>query len=246
MFDKILDECRARYKPFQKVVKKERKPLSFAEAIERAEGKAVISEVKFSSPRGKVRDSEAPEKLALEMQAGGACAISVLTEEKYFKGNLEYLKAVKKAVSVPVLRKDFIFDSMQVDEAYYYGADSLLLISSFFSSSELGSLIERCRSFGMEPLVEVHSFEDIEKAEEAEAKLYVINNRDKDTLEINLERSREFGRVIKGVKISASGISTPEELNYVLRYCDAALIGTSIMKNKDVKRAVERFVYAQY
>lgn len=244
MFDRILEDCRLRYKPFRKVVEKEREPLSFAEAIKKATGKPVISEVKFSSPGGRVREFEAPKKIALEMEKGGACGISVLTEEKYFNGSIDYLRAVKEAVSVPVLRKDFIFDSGQVDEAYYYGADSLLLISSFFSSEKLELLIEKSRSFGIEPLVEIHSFDDIERAHNAGAEIYVINNRDKDTLEINLERSREFGRVIKGAKISASGISTIDELNYVLKYCDAVLIGTSIMKSRDVKNAVEVFVNA--
>ncbi len=244
MFERILRECKRRYKPFKKKVGRSREPKSFERAIKNAKANAVIAEVKFSSPRGKIRAYEPPARLAELMQAGGACAISVLTEEKYFSGSLDYLQEVKQAVDLPVLRKDFIFHTTQIDEAYYYGADGVLLISSFFSAEELGELIERCGEFGMDALVEVHSLQDIDRAEEAGARIYVINNRDKDTLEISLKRTEEFSRRINGIKISASGISTPEDLKYVLRYCDAALIGTAIMKSPNVKKAVERFVNA--
>lgn len=244
MFEKILRECKQRYKPFTKKVSRSREPKSFEEAILRAEGNAIIAEIKFSSPRGRIRAYEPPAKLAKLMQAGGACAISVLTEEKYFSGSLSYLHEVAKAVDIPVLRKDFIFHPSQIDEAYYYGADGVLLIASFFSAEELGELIDRCREFGIQPLVEVHSFQDIARAEETGAQIYVINNRDKDTLEISLRRSEELSQSIKGLKISASGISSPRDLKYVLKYCDAALIGTAIMKSQDVKKAVERFVHA--
>ncbi len=247
MFAEILADCRRRFRGFKKKVEPERVPRSFEEAILAAKRQGVnpvIAEVKFASPRGDIREPGDVEGIALAMQRGGACAISVLTEEKYFKGSLEYLRRVSEVCSLPVLRKDFIFAEEQVDEAYYYGADSVLLIASFFSEKELSALISRCRHFGMEPLVEVHSAQDISLAERCGARIYVVNNRDKDTLEIDLSRSERLAKLIDGIKVSASGISSEEELKRVLRHCDAALIGTSIMRSEDIEAATRGLVYA--
>ncbi|WP_456473817.1 indole-3-glycerol-phosphate synthase [Candidatus Pyrohabitans sp.] len=247
MFAKILADCRRRYRRFSIRVEPERKPRSFEEAITAAKRRGinpVITEVKFASPRGEIRTPGGVEEIALAMERGGACGISVLTEEKYFRGSLEYLRCASEVSTLPVLRKDFIFDPSQVDEAYYYGADSVLLISSFFSEDKLSALIARCRYFGIEPLVEVHSERDVRLAQRSGAHIYVINNRDKDTLEIDLSRSQKLAGLVKGIKISASGISGTEELKRVLRHCDAALIGTSIMRSRDIEEATRRLVYA--
>jgi indole-3-glycerol phosphate synthase len=247
MFAEILADCKRRYKRFETKVEPKRKPRNFEEAILAAKRQGVnpvIAEIKFASPRGEIREPGGVEEIAKAMERGGACAISVLTEKKYFRGELEYLKQATRATSLPVLRKDFIFDPLQVDEAYHYGADSVLLISSFFSEAELSALIERCRYFGMEPLVEVHSPQDVKLAQRCGARIYVINNRNKDTLEIDISRSERLGKLVKGIKISASGISSGEELKRVLRYCDAALIGTSIMRSEDIEEATRRLVHA--
>jgi indole-3-glycerol phosphate synthase len=244
-FATILRECKADYKRFSKRVVMDRVPKNFRDAIlEKKEAglKAIISEIKPSSPLGPIREVSDPREIARQMISGGACGISVLTEKKFFGGGLENLKKVSEIASVPVLRKDFIFDEAQIYEAYHYGADSLLLISSFFEE-ELRDFIDRSRELGMEPLVEVHSLEDIRRAEKAGAEIYVINNRDKDTLKIDLNRSRLFSKHIKGTNISASGIEALEDLDFVLKYCDAALIGTAIMKAGDVKEKVKEFVY---
>jgi len=247
MFEKILADCRKRYRGFGLEVRPERMPRSFEEAILAAKRRGinpVIAEVKFASPRGEIREPDDVEVIALAMQRGGACAISVLTEEKYFRGSLDYLRRVSEVCSLPVLRKDFIFATGQVDEAYYYGADSVLLIASFFSEEELRELIARCRHFGMEPLVEVHSAQDISLAQRCGARVYVINNRDKDTLEIDLSRSERLAKLIDGIRISASGISGEADLRRVLRHCDAALVGTSIMRSQDIEEATRRLVHA--
>lgn len=246
-FNEIMEQCKVNFRPFDKEVIYSRKPLSFIDSIEEKKslGKnAIISEVKFASPLGKVAGFDSPLALARQMVAGGACGLSVLTEEKFFKGCLEYLEEVSSGVDVPVLRKDFIFHPDQIKEAYYYGGDSLLLISSFFATGELKSMIDESRKLHMEPLVEVHSKDDIPKAKDAGAKIYLINNRDKDTLKIDLHRTEKMAPLIDGIKISASGILTPADLKYVLRFCDAALIGTSIMKSGNIKEAVEAFVNA--
>lgn len=179
--------------------------------------------------------------------SAGVCGISVLTERKYFCGDLSYLKEVSEISTVPVLRKDFIFDKSQIVEAYYYGADSVLIISSFFSESNLRELIATCRYYGMEPIVEVHSENDVIKSYNCDAKIILINNRDKDTLDIDLRRTEYLSKVIDNyyhevTKISASGISSLKDLRYVLKYADAALIGTRFMKENNLRSVVEKFV----
>jgi indole-3-glycerol phosphate synthase len=242
-FDTILQDVKGRYAGFRKNVSFDRKPRDLADAIRNAKGNAIISEIKPASPSGKIRDVDDPASMAEEMIRAGACAISVLTEEKFFGGSLENLRVVSDVSSVPVLRKDFIFDEGQIDEAYYYGADSVLLISSFFDEEELSKFIEKSRSLGMEPLVEVHSEEDIKKAETAGARIVGINNRDKDTLKINLERTKMLEGV-NAVKVSASGVSSADDLKFVLQYTDAALIGTEIMKAENIEEKVREFVNA--
>ena len=242
-FDTILQDVKSRYEGFRENVHFDRKPRNLADAIKHAKGNAIISEIKPASPSGRLRDVEDPAKIAGEMIRGGACAISVLTEEKFFGGSLENLRAVARVSTVPVLRKDFIFDESQIDEAYYYGADSVLLISSFFDADELTRFIEKSRSLGMEPLVEVHSKEDIEKAQAAGARIFGINNRDKDTLEIDLERTKVLEGV-NGVKVSASGVKNAADLKFVLQYTDAALIGTEIMRAENIEEKVREFVQA--
>ena len=166
-FETILEDCKARYKGFDKEIIKDRKPKSFENAIKTKifEGKIpVITEIKPSSPLGVLKENPKIVSIAKEMHLGGACALSVLTESKFFGGSLTNLKIASKNSSLPILRKDFIFEESQIYESYYYGADSILLISSFFGHRALSSLVKISRELGMEPLVEVHSKEDIDKA----------------------------------------------------------------------------------
>lgn len=245
-FNTILEDLRKRYVPFEEDVKKEREPKNLIDAIKASKIKGqnpVISEIKYRSPTKNTLKSQAvPEEIALKMERGGASAISVLTEEKYFGGNIENLRKVRTVSSLPLLRKDFIFHHAQIREAYYYGADSILLISSFFNGDDLKTMIDTSREYGMEPLVEIHSLEDIKRAEKCGAKLFGINNRDKDTLKIDLKRTEKLSPYIDGVKVSASGIETPAQLKEVLNYADAALIGSSIMNSNDITAKVAEFV----
>lgn len=247
-FKAILEDVKKDYIPFEGEVQRNRTPLSLIDSIKKTkkDGKnAVISEIKYSSPTKKrIRDDIAVEQAAEAMERGGACAISVLTEKKYFNGKLENLANARQATDLPLLRKDFIFDQAQIPESYYHGADSILLIASFYSAETLEQMIIQSRSFGMEPLVEIHTSEDIETAERAGAKLYAINNRDKDTLTIDLKRTAELSPLINGIKVSASGIETPAQLESVLRHADAALIGSSIMACPDIASKVKEFTEA--
>jgi indole-3-glycerol phosphate synthase len=231
------------YTPFAGAVTYDRQPKSLLSAIADAKGDGrnpVIAEIKPASPTaGRLRDAD-PAELAECYAKNGACAISVLTEPRFFGGSLEHMRSA--AGRLPVLRKDFLFDPSQIREAYFYGADSVLLISSFFSADSLSGMIREARRLGMEPLVEVHDTEDIERSASAGAKLYAINNRDKNTLTIDLGRTGRLAPRINGIRVSASGIETPEDLHRMLRYCDAALIGSALMRAGDVGAALRSFV----
>ncbi|MBI5253123.1 MAG: indole-3-glycerol-phosphate synthase [Euryarchaeota archaeon] len=241
----MFEDCKSRYRRFERQIEYKRVPRSFERAIleKREQGaNPVIPEIKFSSPSGIIRVQGDVKAIAKEMIEGGACGISVLTEEKYFGGSLKNLSEVSRISPIPVLRKDFIFDEAQIGESYYYGADSLLLIASFFDEITLKKFIGESRRLGMEPVVEVHSLEDVARAERAGARIYAINNRDKDTLQIDLNRSRVFSN-INGIKISASGINTLQDLKFVLKYCDAALIGSAVMSSDNISEKVREFVH---
>jgi indole-3-glycerol phosphate synthase len=247
-FETIFKDCVRRFTGFDKEIVKKRAPRSFEDSIlsKKKEGlNPVIAEVKPASPQGMIRKIDDVKRVVREMLQGGACGISVLTEEKYFMGSLDNLKKAAEVAKIPVLRKDFIFHPDQIKEAYYYGADSVLLIAGLLTDASLAKLAEESRRLGMEPLIEVHSEEDVEKAVQVRGRVILINNRDKDTLKVDLKRTRRLTKRIKsqGVKISASGISTPEELRYVLEYCDAALVGSAIMQSENISRKLEELIY---
>ncbi|MCD1296345.1 indole-3-glycerol phosphate synthase [Methanocella sp. CWC-04] len=245
-FNSILRSRMKDFRPFDQEVKVIRKPMSLIDSICRAkaEGKnPVIAEIKPASPlAGQLRKIDDPRQISKAFVNSGACGISVLTEPKFFRGSLNTLKEVSRDRKVPVLRKDFLFDISQVKESYHYGADSLLLISSFFDSEGLGEMISESRRYGMEPLVEIHSEEDAGRAVSAGAKLFAINNRDKDTLKIDIKRTERLAGFVEGVRVSASGIEDPGQLRYVLQFCDAALIGSALMMSAYPSALLKAFV----
>jgi indole-3-glycerol phosphate synthase len=245
-FDEIMQACKEHYRPFRGDVPYIRKPRSLIRSIEAAKSdgrRPVIAEIKPASPTsGHIRKVEDPAQLARDYEASGACGVSVLTEPRYFHGSLENLQC-STCVKVPVLRKDFLFDPAQVRESYFHGADSLLLISSFFHEESLAQMIAACRSYHIEPLVEVHELADIERSRAAGSRLYAINNRDRHTLAIDRSRTAALAKHIDGVTVSASGISTVAQLDEALLHCDAALIGSALMSATDPGEALKTLVY---
>jgi indole-3-glycerol phosphate synthase len=225
-----------------------RKHRSLSEAISRPPGKnAIIAELKFASPtRGQIRPPAHPEKIAGALVSGGCCALSVLTEPRFFGGSPESLARVREAVEVPVLRKDFIIDPLQLEETASLGADAVLLITSLLGN-RLPGFVERAKALGIEPLVEVHTGQETEAALRTGATLIAVNNRDLRTMETDLEYTLALGPVLRleGKKvISASGILDPRQVRMLRPTCDAFLIGTAIMLSEDPKVAVEEFVCA--
>ncbi|GIJ21451.1 indole-3-glycerol phosphate synthase [Micromonospora lutea] len=222
-------------------------PLDAYAALRRP-GVAVIAEVKRASPsKGKLADIADPADLAGEYAAGGARAISVLTEGRWFGGSLDDLAAVRAAVNIPVLRKDFVVSSYQVHEARAHGADLVLLIVAALEQNVLVGLLERIESLGMTALVEVHDEEETDRAMEAGAQVIGVNARDLRTLQV--DRS-VFERIAPGlpsnvVKIAESGVRGPHDLiRYASAGADAVLVGEGLVTQKSPREAVAELVNA--
>ncbi len=212
-------------------------PHDFVAAIRQPDRINIIAEVKRASPSGgEIRKSADPAAVARQYAEAGAAAISVLTDARFFLGAPEHLQAARRLVSVPLLRKDFIFDEYQLFRSRALGADSLLLIARILSIKDLKTLIGVTRSLHMEALVEVHSEEDLDKAIGCGAAVIGVNNRDLGTMTVSLDTSLRLAeRVPPGiVRVSESGIETREDIDR-LRAAgyNAFLIGETLMRAPD-------------
>ena len=212
------------------------------------DGVAVISEVKRSSPsKGALAQISDPAALAAEYEAGGASAISVLTEERRFKGTLADLAAVRAKVDVPVLRKDFVVTPYQVWEARAYGADMVLLIVAALEQTVLESLTERIHSLGMTALVEVHDADVVARAADAGARVIGVNARNLKTLEVDRDT---FARVVTSipdgiVRIAESGVRGPHDVvDYARAGADAVLVGEALVTDASPRSSVAALVAA--
>ena len=216
----------------------------FRDALREAPAPRVIAEIKRRSPsRGEIRPDFDPVACAKAYADAGAAAISVLTDERFFGGHLDYLDLVRRAVTLPLLRKDFVVDAYQIDEARVAGADAVLLIAGALSAEALIDLRPRALGLGMDVLVEVHDEEDLARALGGGADLIGINNRDLRSFRTDLGVTERLApRIPRGVAVvSESGIFTPED---VLRLTDAGahafLIGESLMREDDAGMALRR------
>ncbi len=209
---------------------------------------AVIAEVKRASPsKGAMAAIADPAALARDYQAGGAAVISVLTEARRFGGSLDDLAAVREAVGVPVLRKDFIVSSYQLWEARADGADMVLLIVAAREQTALVSRVERAESIGLVPLVEVHADDELPRAVEAGARVIGVNARNLATLEVDRGVFARLAPQIPDgiIKIAESGVRGPHDLlAYAAAGAGAVLVGESLVTGKDPRAAVADLVTA--
>jgi len=207
---------------------------------------SVIAELKKASPsRGLLRPDFRPPEIARSYQQAGASALSVLTEEEFFQGSLNHLKAVRSAVHIPILRKDFIVDEYQVYESAAAGADALLLIVAALEDKDLKVLIELSERLRVAALVEVHTAEELERAVAAGAQIIGINNRNLRTLEVSLETSFRLREKIPAacLAISESGIKSGEDLERLAKAgFNAALIGEHLMLASDPGEELSRLL----
>jgi len=218
------------------VEKKAPPPRDFSGALS-GSGINIIAELKKASPsRGVIRPEYAPAPLAAALEQAGAAALSVLTEEDFFSGSLGDLKEASRVTKIPILRKDFIVDPWQVWETRAAGADAFLLIAAILSDAALHELLELGRSLHMEPLVEVHTREELDRAIAAGARIIGVNNRDLRDFQVHLETSIELIEAIPEdcIAVSESGLRSHEDLAR-LRAAgfDAFLIGEHLMTGPD-------------
>jgi indole-3-glycerol phosphate synthase len=219
-----------------------KQPFRLFESLSNQARINIIAEIKRASPsKGVINDRVNVEETARQYEAAGACAISVLTEPEFFRGNLDDLKVVADTVFIPTLRKDFIVDEMQIFEAAIAGAEAVLLIVAGLDRVTLESLIAITAELGMDALVEVHAEPELDIAISVGARIVGVNNRDLQTLNVSLDTSRRLATLKPaGVRmIAESGISSADEFAELSSLgFDGFLIGESLMRSADAGKTL--------
>jgi indole-3-glycerol phosphate synthase len=209
---------------------------------------SLIAEIKFASPSaGSIREKTDPSAIAKIYESSGASAISLLTDQKFFQGNIAYLPVVRRAISLPVLRKDFIIDDIQLKEASRYGADAALLIARILPVQQLKDLITACRELGLAPLVEIHDTDDLDKAVKCGADIIGINNRDLDTFEIDIRNTFKLAPLTPEgcILVGESGIENEDDVRTLKGTgVNAVLVGSALMKSDDIAAKTAAIVQA--
>lgn len=224
-------------------------PRDFLAALKNHPRIPVIAEIKRASPSaGAIREAVDPAALALDYQAGGAAALSVLTDKTFFSGSLKDLALAREAADLPVLRKDFILDRLQLYEARSAGADAVLLIAAALDRDRLGDLYLEALELGLTPLIEVHDQEELPPVLNLKPDLIGINNRDLKTMKVDLGTSLELRKMIPAetMVVAESGVSSPAEVLALRRGgLDAFLIGSALMRAPDPKAALASLCRAE-
>ena len=197
----------------------------------------IIAEIKRASPsKGEIRKDINPAIYASEYERGGAAALSVLTDGPYFKGSIKDFKTARQAVSIPVLRKDFLISAYQIYESAVMGADAVLLIARILSPNQLKDYLNLCNELTMDALVEIHTKQDFESVTEAGARLIGINNRDLSSFETDINITIRMASLIKPnqVAVAASGIKTRKDIEKILNSgIHNFLIGESLIRSSN-------------
>jgi len=218
----------------------------FAGAINKPRSISLIAEIKRQSPSsGIIRQDFDPQEIAQVYQDCGVQAISVLTEEDYFGGNITYLNQIKNLVKLPILRKDFILEQYQVYESRFYGADAILLIANLLSKEKLSELLQLANSLGLDCLVEIHTEKELKKALSLKTILLGINNRDLHTLEVNFKTTQSLYPLIPREKLVVveSGIKTYQDILFLkVLGVKAILIGEAFMAAMDIKAKIQEIM----
>ena len=221
-------------------------PLSLKRALDAAPGTAIIAEIKRASPsKGDLAIGWDPVDLAIMYQENGAAAVSVLTERHYFKGDPDFIREMRPEIDIPILRKDFILEPIQVYESAAMGADALLLIVNLLNLGQLTALLLLTRSLGLEALVEVHTAEEMERALAAGARLIGINHRDLNTFEMHMDRALELAPMAppEVTLVAASGLHIRADLERLeAAGIRAFLIGETLVTSLDPGAKLREFL----
>ena len=261
MTETILEKIKA-YKLIEVAKRKKLRSLSDVESAAKAAGPlrgfaenltiatrtgyGLIAEIKKASPsKGLIRKDFDPEILAKAYQDGGAACLSILTDEPSFQGHDSYLSIAREATNLPVLRKDFMYDTYQVAESRALGADCILIIMAFVTDTQAAELESAACDWGMDVLVEVHNAKELKRGLALKSPLLGINNRNLNTFEVTLNTTRELAKQVPIGKliIAESGIYTPADLSDLAGYgARAFLIGESLMRQKNVTAATQELL----
>lgn len=219
---------------------------SFIQVLQTAEEIAIISEFKRASPsKGVINNGVEPDFQARLYEKNGASAISVLTDQTFFKGSFSDLRAVRDVVKIPILCKDFIIDPIQIDFAAASGADLILLIVAALDEKQLIELYQYAKSMDLEVLVEVHNYAELEKALKTGAKLIGVNNRDLKTFQVSLNVTEKLADVVKrsgAFLISESGIHVQDDVDRVRKAgANGILVGEALMKSPNLTQSFQDF-----
>lgn len=248
ILEKIIEAKRARVEAAKKNIDLSQIPAKnrshrFRDALSDRSSPNIIAEFKRASPsRGVINDTLNPSKAAADYRAGGAAAISVLTEEDFFKGSLDDLRAIRQTVGLPILRKDFIIDEFQIHESAAAGADAILLIVAALSVGELTQFQSLAHALGVDALVEVHDEQELATAIAIDSKLIGVNNRNLHTFEVSLDTSRRLASLAPSdaILVAESGIKSRDDVQelFGLGY-SGFLIGETLMRASDRGKTLE-------
>lgn len=208
----------------------------------------LIAEIKFASPStGFIHEKTDPTAIGRIYEKAGAAAVSLLTDKRFFKGDLNQLPHLKRAITLPILRKDFIIDEVQVQEAFFHGADAILLIARILSQHQLEEFISMSQELGMAALTEVHDEDDLEKAIGCGAEIIGINNRDLDSFKVDIRTTVELAPLVPDdrILVSESGIDGKDDILFLKGSgIHAVLVGSALMRSENPVRKTGEIVHA--
>ncbi len=243
-------EALKRKKPLEllkrEVLARRFKKISFERALKNKKPPAVIAEIKKKSPSaGILRKNFDPVKIAKAYEKGGASALSVLTDGKFFAGSAEILKKIRKATPLPILRKDFIIDEYQVWESKAIGADAILLIAGILSGRQMKKFYALAKKLGLDSLFEVHSKRELDRVLPLRPRIVGVNNRNLKTFKVSLGTTEKLARFVKNkaILVSESGIFSREDLLTLRRAgALAVLVGEGLIREADIARALKKLL----
>jgi indole-3-glycerol phosphate synthase len=220
----------------------------FKSAISVPQRLSLIAEIKFASPSaGRIRAKADPTIMGRVYEAAGSAAVSLLTDKRFFQGDLHQLPLLKTAVSLPILRKDFIIDAVQVQQSLVYGADAVLLIARILPQPQLAELISMSKELGLAPLTEIHDRNDLDKALESGADIIGINNRDLDSFKVDINTTFELAPLMPRdcIVVSESGIEKEGDIVSLKGAgIHAVLVGSALMRSNDLAGKTAELVTA--